>query len=109
VGAGQRFEVTWYWRVLGKAPSGYEVFVHVDGQGLRLHGDHIPVDGHYPTKLWETGDVIVDTQELLVPANYPIGDYTMYVGLFSGSKRLEVKSGPNDGVNRVNAGPLPVR
>ena len=109
VGAGQRFEVTWYWRVLGKVPSGYEVFVHVDGQGLRLHGDHIPVDGHYPTKLWETGDVIVDTQELLVPANYPIGDYTMYVGLFSGSNRLEVKSGPTDGVNRVNAGTLPVR
>ena len=109
VGAGQRFEVTWYWRVLGKTPSGYEVFVHVDGQGLRLHGDHIPVDGQYPTKLWETGDVIVDTQELLVPANYPIGDYTMYVGLFSGSKRLEVKSGPNDGVNRVNVGTLPVR
>ena len=109
VGAGQRFEVTWYWRVLGEAPSGHEVFVHIDGQGLRLSGDHVPVGGRYPTKLWEKGDVIVDTQELTVPANYPIGDYAMYVGLFSGSKRLEVKSGPDDGVNRVNAGALRVR
>jgi len=33
----------------------------------------------------------------------------MYVGLFSGSKRLEVKSGPHDDANRVNAGVLPVR
>jgi hypothetical protein len=109
VGAGQRFEVTWYWRVLGEAPSGYEVFVHIDGHGLRLNGDHVPVGGRYPTKLWEKGDVIVDTQALTVPANYPIGDYAMHVGLFSGSKRLEVKSGPNDGGNRVNAGALRVR
>jgi len=109
VGAGQRFEVTWYWRALGNVPSGYQVFVHIDGDGLRLNGDHTPVDGQYPTKLWEKGDVIVDTQRLMVPANYPVGEYTMYVGLFSGSKRLEVKSGPNDGGNRVNAGTLRVR
>jgi hypothetical protein len=109
VGAGQRFAVTWYWRVLGEGPSGYEIFVHIDGDGLRLNGDHVPVGGRYPTKLWEKGDVIVDTQELMVPANYPIGDYAMYVGLFSGSKRLEVQSGPNDEVNRVNVGALPVR
>jgi hypothetical protein len=109
VGAGQRFAVTWYWRVLGDGPSGYEIFVHIDGDGLRLNGDHVPVGGRYPTKLWEKGDVIVDTQELMVPANYPVGDYAMYVGLFSGSKRLEVQSGPHDGVNRVNAGALPVR
>jgi 4-amino-4-deoxy-L-arabinose transferase-like glycosyltransferase len=109
VGAGQRFEVTWYWRVLGQAPAGYEVFVHIDGHGMRLNGDHVPVGGRYPTKLWEQGDVIVDTQELTVPANYGTGDYVMYVGLFSGSKRLEVKSGPPDDVDRVNAGALPVR
>jgi len=109
VGAGQRFEVTWYWRALGKAPSGYMVFVHIDGHGLRLNGDHTPVGGRYPTKLWEKGDVIVDTQELTVPANYRVGEYTMHVGLFSGSKRLEVKSGPQDGDNRVNAGTLHVR
>jgi hypothetical protein len=109
VGAGQRFEVTWYWRVLGKAPSGYQIFVHIDGHGLRINGDHEPVGGRYPTELWETGDVIADTQELTVPANYRSGDYTIYVGLFAGSKRLEDTSGPNDGENRVRAGILPVR
>lgn len=109
VGAGQRFELTWYWRVLGKVPSGYDVFVHIDGHGLRLNGDHTPVGGQYPTNLWEKGDVIVDTQGLTVPANYRTGEYVMYVGLFSGSKRLEVKSGPQDDVDRVNAGTLRVR
>jgi 4-amino-4-deoxy-L-arabinose transferase-like glycosyltransferase len=109
VGAGQRFEVIWYWRVIGKAPTGHQVFVHVDGYGLRINGDHVPVGGKYPTKLWEEGDLIVDRQELTVPANYRVGDYAIYVGLFSGSKRLAVKSGPNDGSDRVNAGALPVR
>lgn len=109
VGAGQRFAVTWYWRVLGSAPSGYKVFVHIDAHGQRLNGDHVPVQGRYPTKLWEKGDIIVDRQELLVPANYLSGDYVMYVGLFSGSKRLPLKSGDTDGENRLNAGTLTVR
>ena len=109
VGAGERFRVTWYWRVLGEAPSGYQVFVHIDGFGLRFNGDHAPVGGQYPTKLWEKGDVIADTQELTIPATYRSGNYVIYVGLFSGSTRLEVKSGPNDGVNRVRAGTLAVR
>lgn len=109
VGAGQRFEVTWYWRVIGKPPAGYEVFVHVDGFGLRLNGDHVPVNGRYPTRLWEEGDLIADTQELTVPANFQVGDYALYVGWFSGSKRLELKSGANDGQDRLNAGALRVR
>ncbi len=109
VGAGQRFTVTWYWRVLEKPPSGHKVFVHIDGNGLRLNGDHDPVEGRYPPKLWQSGDVIADTQELRVPANFRPGDYVMYVGWFSGGERLKVDSGPEDGLNRVDAGVLPVR
>ncbi len=109
VGAGQRFSITWYWRVLRRPPAGYEIFVPIDGDGLRLNGDHDPVGGRYPTKLWEAGDVIADTHSLTVPANFRTGDYAMYVGWFSGSNRLSVDSGPNDGVDRVRAGTLLVR
>ncbi len=109
VGAGQRFGITWYWRALAESASSQQVFVHIDGFGLRLNGDHVPVDGKYPTSLWLKGDVIVDSQTLTVPANYQNGDYTIYVGLFRGSKRLEVKSGTSDDANRVDAGLLSVR
>ncbi|RZV54131.1 MAG: hypothetical protein EX268_07185 [Deltaproteobacteria bacterium] len=109
VGAGQRFAVTWYWRAIGEAPSEYKVFVHVDGFGLRLNGDHVPVDGRYPTKLWDEGDLIADTQELTVPPNFRAGDYAIYVGLFRGTERLELKSGANDGENRLKVGMLRVR
>ena len=107
--AGQRFGITWYWRALAESASSQQVFVHIDGFGLRLNGDHVPVDGKYPTSLWLKGDVIVDSQTLTVPANYQNGDYTIYVGLFRGSKRLEVKSGTSDDANRVDAGLLSVR
>ena len=109
VGAGQRFTVTWYWRVTGKAPSGYQVFVHIDGYGLRINGDHVPVEGRYPMSLWEEGDVVVDRQSIRVPPNFRSGDHPIYVGVFKGSKRLAIRSGPNDGDDRLQAGTLRVR
>ena len=109
VGAGQRFSLTWLWRVTGTPPKGYQVFVHIDGYGQRINGDHVPVNGRYPIKYWEEGDLILDRQELTVPANYPVGDYVIYVGLFKGDERIDVVSGPNDGANRVPAGVLQVR
>jgi hypothetical protein len=109
VGAGQRFTITWYWRLTGEPPSGHQVFVHVDGNGLRLNGDHEPVNGRYPVDFWQVGDIIADHQELVVPANFRSSDYVIYVGWFSGGNRLRVASGPTDGVDRVRAGVLPVR
>ena len=53
--------------------------------------------------------MIVDTQELTVPANYRVGEYVIHIGLFSGSKRLDVKSGSDEDEDRVNAGTLHVR
>jgi hypothetical protein len=109
VGAGQHFEVTWYWRLSEPPPRGYEVFVHIDGNGLRLNGDHEPTGGRYPLSRWRPGEIIADSQKLRVPANFRPGDYVLYVGWFRGAKRLPVVSGPSDGVDRVRAGVLPVR
>ena len=109
VGPGQRLMITWYWQLIGKAPKGYDVFVHIDGHGMRLNGDHAPVGGRYPFRLWEPGDVVADRQELEVPRDFPSGDYTIYVGVFKGGERLDVASGPQDGENRVRAGTLRVR
>lgn len=109
VGPGQAFTVTWYWRCVTPVPGGYQPFVHIDGFGQRLNGDHEPVGGRYPVRMWSEGDIVVDRQELRVPANFPPGDYTIYTGLFSGESRLEVVQGPEDEANRVIAGRLRVR
>ncbi len=108
VGAGRRFRVVWYWRAL-QTLGAQKVFVHIDGQGNRINGDHDPVEGKYPTKDWRQGDIIVDEQKLTVPANYGVGEYTIYVGLFSGDNRLPISKGSNDGEDRAPVGTLTVR
>jgi 4-amino-4-deoxy-L-arabinose transferase-like glycosyltransferase len=109
VGAGESFKVTWYWRALHPIPGGFQIFLHVDGQGQRLNGDHEAVDGKYPTRLWDTGDVVVDEQTLAVPANYRPGEYTMFIGFYAGETRLRIVEGPKDDSNRVPAGVVRVR
>ncbi len=109
VGAGETFQVTWYWKALQRVPGSYKVFVHVDGEGLRLNGDHDPVDGRYPVRLWDQGDVVVDRQALTVPANYRPGLYTLFIGFYSGEQRLTVVHGPKDDANRVRAGTFRIR
>lgn len=109
VGAGQRFAITWYWKARKSVPGSYKVFLHIDNASQRIHGDHDPVDGKYPVRLWDEADVIVDRHELEVPANYPPGDYVMWVGFYSGEDRLEVTEGPEDEVNRARAGVLRIR
>jgi len=108
VGPGQYFELTWYWKAV--RPAGNQrVFVHIDDQSNRIHGDHDPVEDRYPVRLWEPGDVIVDKQTLEVPSSYPAGEFTIFVGFYSGDNRMAIKSGPHDDSDRVIAGVLRIR
>jgi hypothetical protein len=109
VGPGQAFTVTWYFRCVTPVAGNYQPFLHVDGFGQRLNGDHEPVNGRYPVRMWSEGDIVVDRQELRVPANFPPGDYTFFLGFYAGESRLEVVEGPEDDANRVAAGRLRVR
>ncbi|MCA9528969.1 MAG: glycosyltransferase family 39 protein [Myxococcales bacterium] len=109
VGVGQQFTITWYWRAVGPPPAGFKVFVHIDGQGQRLNGDHDPVEGRYPFADWDEGDVVVDRQTLRVPATFRPGEYTLYVGLFRGDERMKVTAGPKDESDRIRAGVIRVQ
>ncbi|MEO0322632.1 MAG: glycosyltransferase family 39 protein [Myxococcota bacterium] len=109
IGAGQRFAITWYWRVRQRVSGSYKIFLHVDGAGNRMNGDHDPAGDRYPVRFWEPGDIIVDRQELTVPANYRPGTYTFWIGLYAGQNRLDVTEGEKDDANRLAAGRLEVR
>ena len=109
VGPGQDFTITWYWRALRRVSGSWKIFLHVDGHGLRLNGDHDPVEERYPVRLWDEGDVVVDVQQLSVPAHYRSGSYQIFVGFFSGENRLEVTEGQSDGDNRAMPGTLLIR
>jgi hypothetical protein len=109
IGPGDQIVVTWYWRCTAPVPGSYQIFLHVDGMGQRLNGDHEPVEGRYPVRLWSAGDIIVDRQEMRIPANFPPGTYSFNIGFYSGESRLEVVEGAEDDANRAIAGTITVR
>jgi len=83
----------------------WQIFIHGDGpQGgsHRLHLDHFPVDGLYPTTEWQEGEIIRDTFEVNVPADYPFDYLYLWNGWYIGYQRLKLNNNPpNDGQNRV--------
>jgi len=109
VGAGDHFEITWYFRALRTIPGDHKIFVHIDGDGQRIHGDHVPVDERYPVRYWDEGDVIIDRQKLEVPGNFRPATFTIFMGFFAGDNRLEVTEGEEDDANRARVGVLRIR
>jgi 4-amino-4-deoxy-L-arabinose transferase-like glycosyltransferase len=109
ISPGRTYHMKTYYRVLAPLTSEWEAFIHIDGYHRRHNGDHKPMSGKYPMSLWLPGDLLLDDHEFKLEPNFTPGSYTIYFGLFVGDTRLKVKSGPNDGDNRINGGPLRVQ
>ncbi len=92
---GKEAIITTYWRCDGKMQRNNEIFMHIDGPGGRLHGDHDPLDNLYPTTKWEVGDYIKDVHKLTVPLYQKPGKYSVRMGLYKGSTRLKIVNHPN--------------
>jgi hypothetical protein len=109
--AGQPVTITHYFRVDEAAPEGWKLFVHLDSPDKRAHmtADHVPIDGKYPVHRWRAGEIIRDAHKIIVPPSWPGDKLLVYVGLWKGQARFTVKSGRQDGQNRVLAAELPVR
>jgi hypothetical protein len=107
--AGQRAKITLYWRCLGEMEP-WHIFVHLDSANAaeRIHAEHDPVGGRFPTDQWKPGDYI-DDAFWFVPGQNPL---LMYVGFYSqGDQRLPLTNpgrGRDDGNNRLLAGALPL-
>ncbi len=76
--------LTLYWQALGEMDTDYTVFVHlVDGNGTeRGQHDSMPVNGAYPTTLWQPGEFVTDAHTLALPPDLPPDDYGLEVGLY---------------------------
>ena len=109
VAPGRKYRMRTYYKVLAPVTTEWEAFIHIDGFHRRHNGDHKPMDGKYPMALWLKDDLLVDDHEFTLEPNFSPGAYTIYFGLFVGDTRLKVKSGPSDGDNRINGGPLRVQ
>jgi hypothetical protein len=109
IAPGKDYRMKTYYKVLAPVTSEWEAFIHIDGFHRRHNGDHKTLNGKYPMSLWLPGDLIVDDYEFKLEPNFTPGNYSIYFGLFVGDTRMKVKSGPNDGDNRINGGVLKVQ
>lgn len=106
---GAPLDIHLYWNALVDNPGTWKVFVHIDASGHRIHGDHEPVEGLFPSRDWQKGDLIDDKHRVNVKRTIPDGRFTFFAGLYRGSTRMEIKSGPKDGENRARLGHIVVK
>ena len=91
---GQRSRLTLYWRCRAELDA-WHIFVHLDdatGTGERIHAEHDPAGGRFPTDAWRPGDLIADSFFFIAGRN-PL---LLYLGFYT------------QGDNRLLAGVLPI-
>jgi hypothetical protein len=113
VSRGARLTLKLHFGVVAPLAEDWQVFVHIDANegGFRINGDHWPLRGNYRTPLWQRGEFVVDTFDVVVPRAAPAGSYTVWVGLYRGDERLPFSGGDRgrtDGDNRVKVGAVVV-
>ncbi len=72
-----------YWQAITTPPnlSRFVQLVGPDGLVYSQH-DSAPDNGHYPTALWQPGEVVVETVTLPMPIERPPGSYSLHLGLY---------------------------
>lgn len=86
--AADSVEVTLWWQAVGPAPEDYLVELALLDRTGRLVGYALghPVQGRYPTRAWEAGDLIRDTHWLPLD-DAGAGEYRLQVRLLDRSAR----------------------
>ncbi len=110
--AGKRTTFTFYWKVLAPVDQDWKIFLHLESGGKRHNFDHSPLNGMYETSRWKKGEIIKDTYSDSLPANFPAGNATPYLGLWRGSNRMKVVNEvplTKEPQPRVIAPTLPIR
>jgi hypothetical protein len=107
---GQRQRLTLYWRCRAELEP-WHIFVHLEdaaGTGERIHAEHDPAGGRFPTDAWRPGDTIADSFSF-TPGKDPL---ILYLGFYSqGEARLPITApgrGRDDGTSRLLVSALPL-
>lgn len=89
-------QLTLYWHALTPPGESYVIFVHLlDSQGqLVAQVDQLPLQGQWPTHLWQSGHKLADRYTLAINSPLPGDDYTLAVGLYNAEtlQRLPAES-----------------
>lgn len=92
---GDWVKVTFYWSANKPVDEDYQVFVHGDaleGNAGRIHGDHFPAKGKYPTDVWQEGELVADPFRIFIPPGYGPKRLGLNAGMYKGDYRVPLTS-----------------
>jgi hypothetical protein len=110
VSKGEDIKLRLYFKVLSPINGAWKVFVHLDGAGSRINGDHVPLEGRFPTQYWVPGYFITD--EHIIHPDRSVeqeGYHQLFMGLWMGADRMKIVTGDKDNENRARLGGLTVK
>jgi 4-amino-4-deoxy-L-arabinose transferase-like glycosyltransferase len=86
---GETVTITVQWEALAPIEEDYTGFIHlVSSLGEDVaQGDHPPLGGRFPTRLWDRGAVISDPYRIDLPQDLKEGVYGLWGGLYDASGR----------------------
>jgi hypothetical protein len=81
---GKDAHLTLFWQALKAMDKDYTVFIHLVDPLDHIWGqrDNPPVDGFYPTTIWEAGEIVRDQYDLGISPDAPPGPYQIEVGMY---------------------------
>jgi hypothetical protein len=92
-----------YWLSEAPLPLDYTTFVHLrNAAGETVaQKDQPPLNGAYPTSLWDPGEIIADTISIPLPAELPPDSYRLVIGMydFNTGARLAIPGQPDNSLN----------
>jgi hypothetical protein len=91
-------KLTLYWRSEAPLSIDYTTFVHLRNAAAEIiaQKDQPPLDGAYPTSLWDPGEIVADEMIIPLPGDLPVGEYQIVIGMydFYTDQRLTVPDNP---------------
>ncbi|OQY44767.1 MAG: hypothetical protein B6242_11970 [Anaerolineaceae bacterium 4572_78] len=92
--------LTLYWQTSKRLTKNYTVFIHALNENGMLIGqaDAPPIQNHYPTEMWQIGEIIQDSRIVPMGKQYLIGWYDPNTGKRLASYRHDGERLPNDAI-----------
>ncbi|NJN53631.1 MAG: hypothetical protein HC804_02055 [Anaerolineae bacterium] len=81
------YTLTLIWQAEQLPATDYTMFVHLlqpDGSCTPCvwQQDSMPQQGQYPTTRWQIGEVVIDSYQIVIPAETPPGIFPLEIGIY---------------------------
>ena len=109
---GDALLLTLWWHALAAPGDERSVLVQLlDRTGaIVAQADGPPAHGGHPTSQWQSGDTVIDSRQVALPAQLPVGEYTLVFGMYRwpSLERLQMHSGANRQADDVARLPITI-